>query len=55
LGFIEKHSPDAQVVVARELTKMHEEYLTGTAGEIIKSLKTKTSVKGEITLLISFK
>lgn len=55
LGFVEKHSPDAQVVVARELTKMHEEYLTGTPREIIKSLEERASVKGEITLLISFK
>jgi 16S rRNA (cytidine1402-2'-O)-methyltransferase len=40
------------VVVARELTKMHEEFLRGTAGEIRPQLASRPSVKGEITLLI---
>lgn len=40
------------VVVARELTKIHEEFLRGTAGEVAAVLDTRMSVKGEITLLI---
>jgi 16S rRNA (cytidine1402-2'-O)-methyltransferase len=40
------------VVVARELTKMHEEFLRGAAGEVHKALAARPSVKGEITLLI---
>jgi 16S rRNA (cytidine1402-2'-O)-methyltransferase len=40
------------VVVARELTKMHEEYLRGTASEVRAALEARESVKGEITLLI---
>jgi 16S rRNA (cytidine1402-2'-O)-methyltransferase len=40
------------VVVARELTKMHEEFLRGSAGEIRAELAARDSVKGEITLLI---
>jgi 16S rRNA (cytidine1402-2'-O)-methyltransferase len=40
------------VVVARELTKLHEEYLRGTAAEIHAVLEARDSVKGEITLLI---
>ncbi len=40
------------VVVARELTKVHEEYLRGTAAEIRAQLAARDSVKGEITLLI---
>ncbi len=55
LGFIDQHTPDAQIVVARELTKLHEEYLNGTAKDIINTLTEKSSIKGEITLLISFK
>lgn len=39
-------------VVARELTKIHEEFLRGTAAEIRAALTTRPSVKGEITLLI---
>ena len=40
------------VVVARELTKIHEEFLRGTAAEIRAQLAARPSVKGEITLLI---
>jgi len=40
------------VVVARELTKLHEEFLRGTAGEVRVELAGRDSVKGEITLLI---
>ncbi len=40
------------VVVARELTKAHEEFLRGTAVQILETLEARGSVKGEITLLI---
>jgi 16S rRNA (cytidine1402-2'-O)-methyltransferase len=40
------------VVVARELTKIHEEFLRGTPGEVRAHLASRDSVKGEITLLI---
>jgi len=40
------------VVVARELTKIHEEFLRGTAAEIRAQLAQRDSVKGEITVLI---
>ena len=40
------------VVVAREVTKLHEEFLRGRAGEVLEALKSRESVKGEITLLI---
>jgi 16S rRNA (cytidine1402-2'-O)-methyltransferase len=40
------------VVVAREITKIHEEFLRGTAAEIHAQLAERDSVKGEITLLI---
>jgi 16S rRNA (cytidine1402-2'-O)-methyltransferase len=40
------------VVVAREVTKLHEEFLRGHALEVLERLKTRESVKGEITLLI---
>ena len=41
------------VVVARELTKVHEEFLRGSVGEVLASLKRRETVKGEITLLIA--
>ena len=40
------------VVIARELTKLHEEFLRGTAAEVRAELASRPSVKGEITLLI---
>ncbi len=55
LEYINKSFPETNIVVARELTKLHEEYLTGKPVAVIETLKTKPSVKGEITLLLSFK
>jgi 16S rRNA (cytidine1402-2'-O)-methyltransferase len=40
------------VVVAREVTKLHEEFLRGRVGEVLETLKSRDGVKGEITLLI---
>lgn len=44
---------DREVVVARELTKVHEEFLRGTAGEVAEALRARPSIKGEITLLVA--
>jgi 16S rRNA (cytidine1402-2'-O)-methyltransferase len=40
------------VVIAREVTKLYEEFLRGRAGEVLETLKSRDGVKGEITLLI---
>lgn len=40
------------VVLAREITKIHEEFLRGSAGEVWQILSTRGGVKGEIVLLI---
>ncbi len=40
------------VVVAREVTKLHEEFLRGRATEVLEQLKARDAVRGEITLLI---
>jgi 16S rRNA (cytidine1402-2'-O)-methyltransferase len=40
------------VVIARELTKTHEEFLRGTAQQVLEILRARDRVKGEITLLI---
>jgi 16S rRNA (cytidine1402-2'-O)-methyltransferase len=40
------------VVVARELTKVHEEFLRGTTSEVLAELSSRTTIKGEITVLI---
>ena len=40
------------IVMAREVTKLHEEFLRGRAGEVLENLKARAEVKGEITLLV---
>lgn len=50
---IETCLPGRTVAVARELTKIHEEVLRGTPGEICRSLEARAAVKGEITLIVS--
>lgn len=42
---------DRRIVVARELTKVHEEFLRGRAGELAARLESKT-LKGEATVLV---
>jgi 16S rRNA (cytidine1402-2'-O)-methyltransferase len=49
---VEKILGPRHVVVARELTKVHEEFLRGPAGEVRATLASRASIKGEITLLI---
>jgi 16S rRNA (cytidine1402-2'-O)-methyltransferase len=44
-----------RVVVARELTKLHEEFLRGTAQEVRLALSARERVRGEIVLLIEAK
>ncbi|MCJ7773244.1 MAG: 16S rRNA (cytidine(1402)-2'-O)-methyltransferase [Desulfobacterales bacterium] len=46
---------DRYSVLAREMTKVHEEFIRGRITEIIECLKKRTSVKGEITLLVTGK
>jgi 16S rRNA (cytidine1402-2'-O)-methyltransferase len=45
-------SPNRRVVIARELTKIHEEFLRGTAAEVVAILNGRDELKGEIVLLI---
>ena len=43
---------ECQVVVARELTKLHEEFLRGSAAAVRKDLAARERIRGEITLLV---
>jgi len=44
--------PGCRVVIARELTKMHEEFLRGPIEEVAATLKGRERIRGEMTLLI---
>lgn len=53
LGDVERvWGADCPVVVARELTKLHEEFLRGTAAEIRSQLANRERVRGEMVLLV---
>jgi len=45
---------DIEIVMARELTKLHEEVVKSKISELIKRIETK-KLKGEITLLFNLK
>jgi 16S rRNA (cytidine1402-2'-O)-methyltransferase len=49
---VEKVLGPRHVVVARELTKIHEEFLRGPVSEVRATLESRGATKGEITLLI---
>ena len=42
---------DRQIVIAREVSKVHEEFLRGTIGELISQLAER-EVKGELTIIV---
>ena len=44
--------PERHIVIAREVTKIHEEFLRGRASEVLETLSSRAEIKGEITLLI---
>ncbi|MDF2379015.1 MAG: 16S rRNA (cytidine(1402)-2'-O)-methyltransferase [Candidatus Gracilibacteria bacterium] len=41
-----------RVVIGRELTKLHEEFIRGTFREVIDILEAKPSIKGEIVAMV---
>ena len=44
--------PDRPLVIAREITKLHEEFLRGPAGNLLAAAR-QTPLRGEITLIVS--
>jgi len=44
--------PALHVVLARELTKIHEEFLRGTVAEVRRELAGRDRMRGEMTLLV---
>ena len=45
-------SPDIEVSLARELTKVYEEWLEGSARTVLKILEEKKQIKGEFVVLL---
>lgn len=56
LESLDKFAPNKKIHIARELTKMFEEFLSGTADELIKILNTdKNKQRGEFVVLVEAK
>jgi 16S rRNA (cytidine1402-2'-O)-methyltransferase len=51
LAIVAEVLPERHLTVGRELTKLHEEVLRGTAGEVLASLGERA--RGEFTVVIS--
>jgi 16S rRNA (cytidine1402-2'-O)-methyltransferase len=44
--------PAHRIVLARELTKLHEEFLRGPVSEVLATLQQRPAIRGEIVLLL---
>ena len=45
--------PEVRVCVAREMTKLHEEFLRGTVEAVLAQLAARKEVKGEVTIVLA--
>ncbi len=50
---VEIFGGDRRAVLAREITKLHEEFLRGTLADLEKSLASRDLLRGEMTLMIA--
>lgn len=44
---------DRRIVIARELTKVHEEFLRGSIAEVRQQMESRPAIKGEMTVIVS--
>ncbi|HZJ88298.1 MAG TPA: 16S rRNA (cytidine(1402)-2'-O)-methyltransferase [Sphaerochaeta sp.] len=44
--------PERTLIIGREMTKKFEEFLSGTAAEVLATLSERASIKGEFALLV---
>lgn len=51
LRLMSEMMPDAKMCIARELTKMHEEFIRGTVKEVFERIRDK-NIKGEIVIVL---
>jgi 16S rRNA (cytidine1402-2'-O)-methyltransferase len=45
--------PDRRVCLGREMTKIHEEFISGTAAEVLETLKERGELRGEFAVLVA--
>lgn len=51
LSILKEVIPDKQLVIAREITKLHEEFIRGSVKEVYEAVKNR-KLKGEMVLVI---
>ena len=49
---IEHCGPERRVCIAREISKLHEEILQGTAAELLDNFENRQSIKGEFVIIV---
>jgi 16S rRNA (cytidine1402-2'-O)-methyltransferase len=53
LESLQKFAPEKKIVIARELTKIYEEFVSGTATELLAHFEThKDTVRGEFVVMV---
>ncbi len=52
LEIIKEEFPDTNVVIAREMTKIYEEWIRGNVDDVLSNLKKRENIKGEITVIL---
>jgi len=45
--------PGRKICLGREMTKIHEEFLSGTAAEVLEELKSRAEQRGEFAVLVA--
>jgi len=53
LAVLAEKEPCRKVFIGREMTKLHEEFVTGTAEEVFRLFTERNSQKGEFVILVS--
>lgn len=53
MAVLAEKEPSRHVIIGREMTKMHEEYVEGTAEEVFRLFEGRNSQKGEFVILVS--
>jgi 16S rRNA (cytidine1402-2'-O)-methyltransferase len=47
--------PECKILIGREMTKMYEEYISGTAENVLHKLEKHATVKGEFAVIVAGK
>jgi len=54
LEIITQINPQAQISIAREMTKVYEEFIKGNVSTVLEKLKKRGEIKGEVTVVLNF-